>query len=83
MPGDEESQDRTGVFIGSGIAIDKYFETENLLRTVSLISPFFIPAVLINLVSGHVSIRFNFRGPNHAVVTACATGAQAIGMLRG
>ena len=82
MPGDEESQDRTGVFIGSGIGgLTSISETENLLRDRGprRISPFFIPAALINLVSGHVSIRFNFRGPNHAVVTACATGAHAIG----
>ena len=82
MPEDEESQDRTGVFIGSGIGgLTSISETENLLRDRGprRISPFFIPAALINLVSGHVSIRFNFRGPNHAVVTACATGAHAIG----
>lgn len=82
MPEDEESQDRTGVIIGSGIGgLTSISETESLLRDRGprRISPFFIPSALINLVSGHVSIRFNFRGPNHAVVTACATGAHAIG----
>lgn len=82
MPDDEESQDRTGVLIGSGIGgLTSISETEDLIkeRGPRRISPFFIPAALINLISGHVSIRFRFRGPNHAVVTACATGAHAIG----
>lgn len=82
MPQDEESQDRTGVLIGSGIGgLTSISETEDLIRERGprRISPFFIPAALINLISGHVSIRFRFRGPNHAVVTACATGAHAIG----
>lgn len=82
MPEDEESQDRTGVLIGSGIGgLTSISETEDLIkeRGPRRISPFFIPAALINLISGHVSIRFRFRGPNHAVVTACATGAHAIG----
>lgn len=82
MPQDEESQDRTGVLIGSGIGgLSSISETEDLIkeRGPRRISPFFIPAALINLISGHVSIRFRFRGPNHAVVTACATGAHAIG----
>jgi 3-oxoacyl-[acyl-carrier-protein] synthase II len=82
MPEDEESQDRTGVLIGSGIGgLTSISETEDLMRDRGprRISPFFIPAALINLISGHVSIRFRFRGPNHSVVTACATGAHAIG----
>lgn len=82
MPEDEESQDRTGVLIGSGIGgLTSIAETEELLlnRGPRRISPFFIPAALINLISGQVSIRYKFRGPNHAVVTACATGAHAIG----
>lgn len=81
-PEDHESQCRTGVLIGSGIGglaeISKSsvtVESGNVRR----LSPFFIPASLINLVSGQVSIRFGFKGPNHAVVTACSTGAHAIG----
>jgi 3-oxoacyl-[acyl-carrier-protein] synthase II len=81
-PTDEESLERTGVMIGSGVgglpAIDdtsKTLEKDGPRR----VSPFFIPMSLINLASGHVSIRFGFKGPNHAVVTACSTGAHAIG----
>jgi len=82
LPDDEEGRDRTGVLIGSGIGgLTTIYETSLLLkeRGPRRVSPFFIPAALINLVSGHVSIRFGFRGPNHSVVTACATGAHAIG----
>jgi 3-oxoacyl-[acyl-carrier-protein] synthase II len=81
-PEDEESRERTGVMIGSGVgglpAID---DTSKTLQKDGprRVSPFFIPMSLINLASGHVSIRFGFKGPNHAVVTACSTGAHAIG----
>ena len=80
-PGEEE-RERTGVMIGSGIGG---------LATISeaaiqvhegkgkRLSPFFIPSALINLASGHLSIRYGFQGPNHSVVTACATGVHAIG----
>ncbi len=81
-PEDEESRERTGVMIGSGIGgLPGLAEGALTLRDGGprKISPFFIPAALINLVSGHVSIRWGFKGPNHAVVTACATGAHAIG----
>ncbi|MCP4330056.1 MAG: beta-ketoacyl-ACP synthase II [Alphaproteobacteria bacterium] len=81
-PEDEESQNRTGVLIGSGIGGLKWIEKSALAfheKGVRGVSPFFIPASLINLVSGYVSIRFGFRGPNHSVVTACSTGAHAIG----
>ena len=82
QPDDEESLCRTGVLIGSGIG--GLSEIENGALTVNngkvrRLSPFFIPASLINLVSGQVSIRFGFKGPNHAVVTACSSGAHAIG----
>jgi 3-oxoacyl-[acyl-carrier-protein] synthase II len=81
-PTDEESRCRTGVMIGSGIGgLSSIAETAVLLkeRGPRRISPFFIPGALINLISGQVSIRFGFKGPNHAVVTACSTGAHAIG----
>jgi 3-oxoacyl-[acyl-carrier-protein] synthase II len=81
-PEDRESQNRTGVMIGSGIGgLETIVRTDQLMneRGPRRITPFFIPSALINLVSGHVSIKYSFRGPNHAVVTACSTGAHAIG----
>lgn len=82
VPDDEEARERTGVMIGSGIGgLPGITEGALILheRGPRRISPFFIPANLINLASGHVSIRYGFTGPNHAVVTACSTGAHAIG----
>jgi 3-oxoacyl-[acyl-carrier-protein] synthase II len=79
---DEEAQFRTGVTIGSGIGgLQGIAEGAVTLegKGPRRVSPFFIPSNLINLASGHVSIRFGFKGPNHAVVTACSTGAHAIG----
>ncbi|MDO5528346.1 MAG: beta-ketoacyl-ACP synthase II [Paracoccus sp. (in: a-proteobacteria)] len=81
-PQSEEDRERTGVMIGSGIGgLTSIAETALLIkeRGPKRVSPFFIPGALINLVSGQVSIRFGFKGPNHAVVTACSTGAHAIG----
>ena len=78
----EEEKLRTGVMIGSGIGgLNSIAETAVLIkeRGPKRVSPFFIPGALINLVAGQVSIRFGFKGPNHAVVTACSTGAHAIG----
>jgi len=78
----DEDKNRTGVLIGSGIGgLNSIAETALQLEREGprRISPFFIPGALINLASGQVSIRHGFRGPNHAVVTACATGAHAIG----
>jgi 3-oxoacyl-[acyl-carrier-protein] synthase II len=78
----EEDGFRTGVMIGSGIGgLSGIADTAVILETKGprRVSPFFIPSNLINLASGHVSIRYGFRGPNHAVVTACSTGAHAIG----
>lgn len=77
-----EEQNRTGVIIGSGIGgLQQIHDNAIKLNEAGprRISPFFIPAALINLVSGQVSIKFGFKGPNHAVVTACSTGAHAIG----
>ena len=78
----EEDQERTGVIIGSGIGgLMQIHDTTLVLKEQGTrrVSPFFIPSSLINLASGHVSIQHGFKGPNHAVVTACATGAHAIG----
>ena len=81
-PDDEESLERTGVMIGSGIGGLEAIANGALLleaRGPRRLSPHFIPSALINLASGHVQIRYGFKGPNHAVVTACSTGAHAIG----
>lgn len=78
----EEQQHRAGVLIGSGIGgLHVIEETVETMREKGArrVSPFFIPATLINLASGHISIRNKLKGPNHAVVTACSTGAHAIG----
>ena len=82
VPETEEDRYRTGVMLGSGIGglstiADTAVELE--LKGPRKVSPFFISSALINLISGQVSIRYGFKGPNHAVVTACATGAHAIG----
>lgn len=81
-PEDEESLERTGVMIGSGIGgLETIYEGSITIKEKGprRLSPFFIPAALINLISGQVSIRYGFKGPNHSVVTACSTGAHAIG----
>jgi len=81
-PTAREDQVRTGVLIGSGIGGLGGIEQASLLlaeKGPRRISPFFIPGRLINLAAGHVSIKHGLRGPNHAVVTACSTGAHAIG----
>ncbi|MDR3523996.1 MAG: beta-ketoacyl-ACP synthase II [Acetobacteraceae bacterium] len=78
----DEDQWNTGVMIGSGIGgLETIYEAAQLLHEGKLrrLSPFFIPSALINLASGHVSIKYGFKGPNHAVVTACATGVHALG----
>ena len=85
-PDDESARERTGVMIGSGIGgLETIAEASLTLenRGPRRISPFFIPSALINLASGQVSIRYGFKGPNHAVVTACSTGAHAIGDATG
>ncbi|MBF0438579.1 MAG: beta-ketoacyl-ACP synthase II [Magnetococcales bacterium] len=78
----EENAHRIGVIIGSGIGGLTAIQNQAFTlkeRGPRRISPFFIPMSLINLISGHVAIRYGLKGPNHAVVTACATGAHAIG----
>lgn len=78
----DEEAEYTGVIIGSGIGgLVTIYENSLILEEKGprRISPFFIPASLINLASGHISIEHNFKGPNHSVVTACATGAHAVG----
>ena len=81
-PKEEEDSYRTGVMIGSGVGgLSTIADTSLTLqeRGPRRVSPFFIPSCLINLISGQVSIKHGFKGPNHAVVTACSTGAHAIG----
>ena len=82
VPQTEEDRCASGVMIGSGIGgLHTIYEAAILVAQgkARRISPFFIPASLINLVSGHVSIKYGFKGPNHSVVTACATGVHALG----
>ncbi len=82
QPEDEEALCRTGVLMGSGIGgLESIAKTAVTLheRGPRKVSPFFIPSALINLLSGQIQIRHGFKGPNHAVVTACSTGAHAIG----
>ena len=82
MPESEEDRCATGVMIGSGIGgLQTIFEASIQVHEgrARRLSPFFIPSALINLVSGHVSIKYGFKGPNHSAVTACATGVHAIG----
>ena len=81
-PVDNDSRERTGVMVGSGIGGLRTIEEGALTlaeKGPRRLSPFFIPSCLINLGSGQISIRFGFKGPNHSVVTACSTGAHAIG----
>ena len=81
-PQTEIQKNRTGVILGSGIGgLETISNTSELLNSKGprKVSPFFIPSALINLLSGQVSIKYGFKGPNHSVVTACSTGAHAIG----
>ncbi len=81
-PEGEESRLRTGILVGSGIGGLPSIEAAAITlheRGPRRISPFFIPGSLVNLLSGNISIKYGFKGPNHAVVTACSTGAHAIG----
>ncbi len=81
-PTSTEDFERTGVMIGSGIGgLQSVYDTSITLKEKGprRLSPFSVPAMLINLISGHLSIKYGYQGPNHAVVTACATGTHAIG----
>lgn len=81
-PEDKEDLERTGVLIGSGIGgLNSIANTAVMMHEKGprRVSPFFVPGALINLISGQVSIKYGFKGPNHSVVTACSTGAHAIG----
>jgi 3-oxoacyl-[acyl-carrier-protein] synthase II len=78
----DEEAERTGVMVGSGIGgLEGICKTAYVLKEQGprRVSPFFIPSCLINLASGHIAINYGFKGPNHSVVTACSTGAHAIG----
>ena len=82
VPADDHDRNRTGVLIGSGIGgLKSISDTAVMIKEKGprRVSPFFIPGALINLISGQVSIKYGFKGPNHSVVTACSTGAHAIG----
>lgn len=82
-PADDEDSYRAGVMMGSGIGgLNTIYENSALItenKSIHKVSPFFIPSCLINMISGHLSIRFALKGPNHACVTACSTGTHAIG----
>ena len=81
-PKNDEEKHRTGVILGSGIGgLETIAKTTEIMisKGPRKVSPFFIPSALINLLSGQVSIKYDFKGPNHSVVTACSTGAHAIG----
>ena len=83
VPETEDDRCATGVMIGSGIGgldtIYQCLDSRVHQGKARRLSPFFIPSALSNLASGHLSIKYGFKGPNHSVVTACATGVHAIG----
>jgi 3-oxoacyl-[acyl-carrier-protein] synthase II len=82
MPENEDDREATGVMIGSGIGGLQTIDEASVQvyeGKLKRLSPFFIPSALVNLASGHLSIKYGFKGPNHAVATACATGVHAIG----
>lgn len=81
-PDELAQKERTGVSIGGGIgSISDILDASQMIceKRLRRLSPFFIPRILINMAAGHVSMKYGFKGPNHAAVTACATGAHSIG----
>ncbi|XP_071726026.1 3-oxoacyl-[acyl-carrier-protein] synthase, mitochondrial-like [Rutidosis leptorrhynchoides] len=82
IPSEQEDKEKTGVSIGGGIgSMGDILDASQLIceKRLRRLSPFFVPRILINMASGHVSMKYGFQGPNHAAVTACATGANSIG----
>ncbi|XP_074365540.1 3-oxoacyl-[acyl-carrier-protein] synthase, mitochondrial [Apium graveolens] len=82
LPSEQEDKEKTGVSIGGGIgSISDILDASQMIyeKRLRRLSPFFIPRILINMAAGHVSMKYGFQGPNHAAVTACATGANSIG----
>ncbi|KAM1666561.1 hypothetical protein ACFX1X_046181 [Malus domestica] len=82
MPTEPEERERTGVSIGGGTgSISDILDAAQMIceKRIRRLSPFFIPRILINMASGHISMKYGFQGPNHAAVTACATGAHSLG----
>lgn len=82
MPTNQDEKEQTGVSIGAGTgSISDVLDASRMIceKHIRRLSPFFVPRILINMASGHVSMKYGFQGPNHAAVTACATGAHSIG----
>lgn len=82
MPTEQDEREQTGVSLGAGTgSISDILEASRMIceKNIRRLSPFFIPRILINMASGHVSMKYGFQGPNHSSVTACATGAHSIG----
>ncbi|XP_060188262.1 3-oxoacyl-[acyl-carrier-protein] synthase, mitochondrial [Lycium barbarum] len=82
IPTEQDEKEQTGVSLGAGTgSISDILEASRMIceKNIRRLSPFFIPRILINMASGHVSMRYGFQGPNHSAVTACATGAHSIG----
>ncbi|GAB5593588.1 Mitochondrial beta-keto-acyl synthase [Umbelopsis nana] len=81
-PQSEEEKERTGVCLGSGMgSLEDLYTTSTMYSTAGYkkVSPMFVPKILINMAAGHLTMKFGFKGPNHAASTACTTGAHSIG----